>query len=168
MSIEPNSSDAAPGVDRTQRRKKYLPVLNAVFFLFLGCAGFLSYLYLAEGRKSQSDVDVPVIPSKVIQMDVLNGCGVRGAGSKVTRMLRGLGFDVVELKNYSSFNVVETLVIDRVGNLASARTVAAAIGVRESNIVQQINPDYFVDVTIVIGDDYTSLKPAFRPGEKAP
>ncbi len=162
------SPDPAPGVERAPRRKTFLTVLNAFFFLFLGCAGFLSYLYLAEGGKPDPDAGAPVIPSKVIQMDVLNGCGARGAGSKMTKMLRGMGFDVVELKNYSSFDVTETLVIDRVGNLAAARSVAGAIGVRESNVVQQINPDYFVDVTIVIGDDYLSLKPAVRPGERTP
>ena len=167
MSIEPMSSDPAPGVDRTKRRKKFLTLLNTAFFLFLGCAGFLFYLYLAEGGRSQPESAVPFVPSKAIQMDVLNGCGARGAGSKITKMLRGLGFDVVELKNYSSFKVKETLVIDRVGNLAAARKVAGAIGVGDANVVQQINPDYFVDVTVVIGDDYSSLKPAGRPGEEA-
>lgn len=166
MSNEPMSSDSAPGVERMLRRKKLLSVLNAVFFLFLGCAGFLSYLYLAEGKKTQPESGTPVIPSKVIQMDVLNGCGVRGAGAKMTGMLRGMGFDVVEIKNYSSFRVAETLVIDRVGNLASTRRVALSLGVRESNIIQQINPDYFVDVTIVIGADYASLKPANRSGKE--
>jgi len=153
-------------VDRTQRRKHLLSVLNAVFFLFIGCAGFLSYLYFAEGRKADPAPDVAMIPSKTIQMDVLNGCGARGAGSAMTRTLRGMGFDVVELKNYSSFKVKETLVIDRVGNLDAARRVAAALGVRESNVVQQINPDYFVDVSIVIGEDYTTLKPAGRTPEE--
>ena len=72
---------------------------------------------------------------------------------------------MVEMKNYSSFRVAETLVIDRVGDLAAARRVAGALGVRESNVVQQINPDYFVDVSVVIGEDYTSLKPAYPSGE---
>jgi hypothetical protein len=167
MSIDPMSSDAARGVERAQRRKKILTVLNAVFFLFLGCAGFLSYLYFAEGGKPQADSGVRVVPSKAIQMDVLNGCGARGAGARMTKLLRGMGFDVVELKNYSSFKVRQTLVIDRVGNLDAARHVARALGVKDSNVVQQINPDYFVDVTIVIGDDYASLTPAGRSGEGA-
>ncbi|HLB00393.1 MAG TPA: LytR C-terminal domain-containing protein [Bacteroidota bacterium] len=165
MSIEPMPPAAAPGGERAPRRKKLLTVFNAVFFLLLGCAGFFSYLYLAEGRKPQPEAVTGVIPSKSIQMDVLNGCGARGAGARMTSMLRGLGFDVVEMKNYSSFRVAETLVIDRVGDLAAARRVAGALGVRESNVVQQINPDYFVDVSVVIGEDYTSLKPAYPSGE---
>jgi len=166
MSIEPMSPDAPSGAARAVRRRRLLTFLNAVFFLFIGCAGFLSYLYFAEGKKADPDRATPVIPSKAIQMDVLNGCGARGAGAMMTKTLRGMGFDVVELKNYSSFNVTETLVIDRVGNLEAARRVASALGVREANVVQQINPDYFVDVSIVIGDDYISLTPAGRSGEE--
>ena len=89
----------------------------------------------------------------------MNGCGAKGAGATFTRFLRGSGFDVVELKNYSSSRVDRTVVIARVGNLAAARAVAAALGVTESHVVQQINPDYFVDISVVIGADHASLYP---------
>ena len=131
---------------------------TTVLFLSIGCAGFLAYLFYAEGKKPEPP-PAPVIPSRVIQLDVLNGCGARGAGAKFTKFLRGSGFDVVEMKNYSSSRVGRTLVIDRVGNLEAARRVAAALGVAESNVVQQINPDYFVDVSVVIGEDHVSLNP---------
>ena len=133
-------------------------LFTTVAFLSLGCAGFLAYLMYAEGKKPAPPPD-PVIPSKVIQLDVLNGCGAKGAGAKFTNFLRGSGFDVVELKNYSSSRVDRTVVIDRAGNLAAARAVAAALGVTESHVVQQINPDYFVDVSVVIGADHVSLNP---------
>lgn len=95
-----------------------------------------------------------------IQLDVLNGCGSSGAGSELTSYLRGRGFDVVDLRNYKTFDVQETLVIDRTANRENAKHVAYALGVAESNIVEQLNPDYYVDVTVVIGKDYHSLKPS--------
>lgn len=95
-----------------------------------------------------------------IQLDVLNGCGSSGAGSEITSYLRARGFDVVDLRNYKTFDVQETLIIDRVADRENARRVAYALGVAESNIVEQINPDYYVDVTVVIGKDYHSLKPS--------
>lgn len=95
-----------------------------------------------------------------IQLDVLNGCGSSGAGSTVTSYLRARGFDVVDLRNFKTFDVRETLVIDRVANRENARRVAYALGVPESNIVEQLSPDYYVDVTVVIGKDYQSLKPS--------
>jgi len=133
--------------------------MTTVLFLSLGCAGFLAYLFYAEGKKPAPPPPEPVIPSKVIQLDVLNGCGAKGAGGRFTDFLRASGYDVVELKNYSSSRVGKTLVIDRVGNLAAARKVAAALGVAEQNVVQQINPDYFVDVSVVIGADHATLNP---------
>jgi hypothetical protein len=45
-----------------------------------------------------------------------------------------------------------------VGNLASARKVAMVLGVSDKNIIQQINPDYFVDVSVIVGEDVSSLK----------
>ena len=137
-------------------------VFTTVLFLSVGCAAFLVYLFYAEGKKPEPP-PAPVIPSKVIQLDVQNGCGAKGAGAKFTKFLRGAGFDVVDVKNYSSSRVARTLVIDRLGNLAAARKVAAALGVHESNVIQQLNPDYFVAVSVVIGEDYPSLNPGKTP-----
>jgi hypothetical protein len=73
--------------------------------------------------------------------------------------LRVNGFDVVEMKNYKVSNIPHTIVVDRVGDLAAARRVASALGVSEKNVIQQLNPDYFVDVSVIIGTDYSSLQP---------
>jgi hypothetical protein len=98
-------------------------------------------------------------PGGPIQVDVLNGCGSSGAGTTFTSYLRARGFDVVEIRNYKSFDVTETLVIDRTGNAANAQRVAYALGIRKDHVIQQINEDYFVDVSVIIGRDYGSLKP---------
>ena len=95
----------------------------------------------------------------VIQLDVLNGCGAAGAASTITGFLRSRGYDVVEIRNYKTFDVAESLVIDRTGTRAEAENVASALGVKPENIIVQISPDYFVDVSVVIGKDYRSLKP---------
>jgi hypothetical protein len=96
----------------------------------------------------------------VIQVDVLNGCGSSGAASTFTAYLRARGFDVVEVGNYKSFDVKRSLVIDRAGNPANAEKVAYALGIGKTNIIRQINHDYFVDVSVVIGRDFPSLKPS--------
>lgn len=157
MSVEPMPPVSAP--ERTPPRRSLRTVFTTVLLLSVGCAGFLSYLFYAEGKKPEQPPAAPVIPSKVIQLDVLNGCGAKGAGARYMAFLRGAGFDVVELKNYSSSAVARTIVIDRVGNLAAAQRVAAALGVAGTNVVQQLNPDYFVDVSVVIGEDHASLLP---------
>jgi hypothetical protein len=64
------------------------------------------------------------------------------------------------MRNYKRFDVLESLVIDRTGSTANAERVAYALGIEKKNIVQQINEDYFVDVSVVLGRDYPSLKPS--------
>ena len=95
----------------------------------------------------------------MVQVEVLNGCGVSGIADKITDYLRKHNFDVVQTGNYTSFNMDKSLVIDRTGNEANAEKVAAALGIDRKNIVQQINNDYLLDCSIVIGRDYFQLKP---------
>ena len=95
---------------------------------------------------------------KVIQIEVLNGCGVPGLAINFTDALRKNGFDVVESGNFETFDISETMIIDRDGNLENARRVAEVLGVDQKNIIQEISPDYFLDATVVIGSDYKKLK----------
>jgi hypothetical protein len=48
-------------------------------------------------------------------------------------------------------------VVDRIGDLAAARRVARSLGVADNNVIQQINPDYFVNVSVIIGEDFAGL-----------
>jgi hypothetical protein len=61
--------------------------------------------------------------------------------------------------NYKSFDVQETLIVDRAGNIENAYKVAQALGVDKKNVIKQISPDSYLDCSVVIGKDYTSLKP---------
>jgi len=95
-----------------------------------------------------------------IQVDVWNGCGQVRVAAATTAYLRARGYDIVELRNYHRFDVQESLVIDRTGRRENAEKVARALGIPAGRIIQQINPDYFVDVSIVVGRDFMSLKPS--------
>jgi len=129
--------------------------LNALIAVAVIVAG---YFLIAPALRGPAK-DAAKAP-KIIQLDVLNGCGANGVGARFTGFLRKNGFDVVEMKNYKTSTVAQTIVIDRVGDLAAARRVAASLGVGEKNIIQQLNPDYFVDVSVVIGGDYQNLRPS--------
>lgn len=94
-----------------------------------------------------------------LQVEVLNGCGISGVADRFTDYLRNNQFDVVNMGNYIRFDMDETLVIDRIGNMANAQKTAKALGVKNSNILQQLNQEYFLDVSIVIGRDYYTLQP---------
>ncbi len=61
--------------------------------------------------------------------------------------------------NYISFDVENTIVIDRTGNIQNAYDVAEALGVDKQDVIQQINKDYFLDVSVIVGKDYNKLIP---------
>ena len=134
-----------------------ITVLTAVLAVLIIIVGYLSYAFIARSSQQNHDASAASNTQKVIQLDLLNGCGEKGIAAKLTTYLRKNGFDVVEMKNYKTSNIPQTLVIDRVGDLHSARQVAAALGVSDKNVIQQLNPDYFVDVSVVIGKDYGTL-----------
>lgn len=140
-------------------RTMLLNVLIAVLTLIVG---YLLYSLLTRTVFSPP-VDTErsgVAAGTTIQLDVLNGCGIPNAGTRFTSYLRARGFDVVEIRNYKTFDVDESLVIDRTGDINNASKVAYALGIGKEHIIQQMNPDYYVDVSVVIGKDYQSLKPS--------
>ena len=99
------------------------------------------------------------VPSDIIQVEVLNGCGIGGVGDRFTDFLRANNFDVVNIGNYVSFDVGESLVIARTENMANAYKIAKALNIKNENVIQQLNKDYFLDVSIVVGRDYFNLAP---------
>lgn len=92
-------------------------------------------------------------------MEVLNGCGVNGIAERFTDYLRERNFDVVNTGNYTSFSIDESLVIDRIGNIANAEKVASHLGIVQDRVITQKNEDYFLDVSLIVGKDYFKLKP---------
>jgi hypothetical protein len=94
-----------------------------------------------------------------IQIEVLNGCGKTGVAEKLTDYLRAKGFDVVRLGNYRSFEIENSIVISRNDKIQNAEKVATVVGLNYENVIQQINPEYLLDVTFILGKDYKNLIP---------
>lgn len=86
-----------------------------------------------------------------IVVEVLNGCGARGAAKFVAQELRRVGFDVVRIANAEDFVYPETVVIDRCGSMERAREVARSMGCER--VVQQVATDAYLDVTVILGAD---------------
>ena len=138
--------------------------LNLTILIALGIAGALGYAFFQRTTMPEPDprrLDNPTeLLGDIIQVEVLNACGLPGAARDVMEKMRDLGFDVVEVGNHSRQDLVETRIVDRVGNLDAARQVALALGLPEDRISEDIRADYFLDVSILVGSDYSSL-PAF-------
>lgn len=147
---------------QTGKASSFSNIILITLIIFLSSVVvFLSYsLYLKIQNIAQRNNKVrQEVASAIIQVEVLNGCGVEGVAAKFTSYLRQNNFDVVQVGNYTSNNIDETMIIDRIGNRANTEKLAEVLGVDKKNIVQQLNKDYFLDATLVIGKDYNKLEP---------
>ncbi len=137
--------------------------------LYLNAAiGFLSVLLIAllaalftrvlypRILNQRSDTSNELIGT-IIQLEVLNGCGEPGIANNFTGILRDNGFDVVETGNFERFDVEKTIVISRTVSIDNAKRVAAALGVSEENVIREESPDFYLDVTVILGKDYHQL-----------
>lgn len=109
-----------------------------------------------------SETDKPLQLDSIktnLQVEVLNGCGVSGIADKLKEFLRENSIDVVNIGNYQSFNIEKSIIIDRTGRINKAQLVAEVLGLNDSNIIQQINKEYLLDITIILGKDYSQLIP---------
>lgn len=138
---------------------------NLYLNTLIGFLGFLLVLLLAalftriiypriisERTENHSE-----LISNIIQLEVLNGCGVNGVANAYTNILRRNGFDVVETGNFDHFNLKESIVISRSGNMNNAFRIAKALGIKKENVLREESPDFYLDATVVIGADYKQL-----------
>lgn len=127
----------------------------SVLLLVLVAALFTRIIYpriFNERAELQSE-----LISEIIQIEVLNGCGINGIANSYTGLLRKNGFDVVETGNFETFDLQETLIISRSGVMDNAYRVANALGVSEKNVIRESSPDFYLDVSVIIGHDFEKL-----------
>jgi len=137
-------------------------ILNVSIFVLAVIILYMLYSIYVKLANNPGEGDTQAngqVASDIIQVEVLNGCGIGGVADRFTDFLRTNNFDVVNVGNYVSFDVDECLVIDRTGNMANAYKIAKALRIKNENVIQQLNKDYFLDVSIVIGRDYFNLAP---------
>ncbi len=93
-----------------------------------------------------------------IQVSVVNAAGGQNLARRTMDYLRARGFDVVEIGNARD-REPRSLIIDRANDSVSARKVAYALGIGDSCIRVQIDSMAFLQVNVVLGEDYARLKP---------
>ncbi|HSW54758.1 MAG TPA: LytR C-terminal domain-containing protein, partial [Ignavibacteriaceae bacterium] len=147
----------------TDKKKVYLSkniILNASILVLILINSFLAYSLINKIPFNDSDDNfLQDSTAARIQVEVLNGCGVSGVAEKLTDYLRTNNIDVVNLGNYRSFEIENSIIIGRNEKIRNAEIVAAIVGLDNQNIIQQINPDYLLDVTFILGKDYRDLIP---------
>ena len=97
-----------------------------------------------------------------IEVEILNGCGVPGLAEKVSNYLRSQQMDVVRSDNADHYNYYQTILILRNENFEGLKKVAQSFGINEQDELRIKHiPDeqLSVDITVIIGSDFTTIKP---------
>jgi len=86
-------------------------------------------------------------------VEVLNGCGIEGAATKMRERLEANGYKVVNVANAATFDYKATVIETAEGKRDAGLRAAALFGLGDD----RLEPRSY-DVKIVIGDDYTVAK----------
>lgn len=139
--------------------------LNISIILITALCIYLAYSMIMNTSGSRGDnisdtakKQITNQPNLSIQINILNATGENRIGARFRDYLKTKGFDIVDMGNYKA-EVEKTMVLDVIGDIRKAKRVADAIGVSQRNVVQQLDKTKYIDATVIIGKDYTELKP---------
>ena len=95
--------------------------------------------------------------NKIIQIEVLNGCGDKGVADLYANYLRGNNYDVIDYKNADNFDYNASKIIVHNNNLA-VENVAELFQIDSKNVDYLFNENIFYDMTLIVGKDYKQLE----------
>ena len=151
---------------------KVVPLIQNILIvaLVLLVGGFIwSVVNNLDGRGNRefgSGTDLPslIIRSEYeketghrIQVEVLNGCGISGLANRFAALLRHNGIDVLRTDNADRYDYTHTKAILRRGDQAMLDAVSSVLGLSAEQISTTLDSTQFVDVTVILGQDYNIL-----------
>ena len=90
--------------------------------------------------------------SLTITLEILNGTNIDGLAKRTKALFENYGFDVVSYRNADNDKYLDTVVLDRKGNISMAEKIAEVI--KCDKIHTRIEPDINVDVTLILGKNF--------------
>jgi hypothetical protein len=147
---------------RFARKRPPTAMWEALLVIMFGAV--LIYTYSFAKKFTYGEETAANDTAQIVRVQVLNGCGIPGAASEVAEFLLKNGaphyhFDPVDEGNFATFDVTETLVLDRGESMETAREIAALLGVDSKNVITQALAQNVLDieVTVLIGRDFAAL-----------
>jgi hypothetical protein len=159
MSRSKGRSAASGGKGRLQTIGLFVLLLLVAVLVGSLAAGLVARRGGGDDRVAADSGRAPVRggaprPTERVRVEVLNASGVPGLARKGTELLRDGGFDVVSYGNAPGFAPDTSLVLDRVGRMELARSVADVVQI--PRVYARPDSNVFVDVTVVLGRDWAA------------
>jgi hypothetical protein len=159
----PNDS---PEPSKSRRQKHRLPkslsdqkvkIFVGVFLLIILVTAYILAHRSFSKRKPQIELQ-SVSTLHPIEVEVLDGTGRMKTAQQATNVIRGFGYDVVEMKRGAEGIVERSYIIDRSGNLDAARKMAEKLGIPPDKVFQKIDKSLYLDITVMVGKDFSNLR----------
>ena len=119
-------------------------------------AGRTRLLTIPPGTTGREDHET-VFADNRIEVEVLNGCGIPGLAGEFTNYLRRHGYDVVRFTNAQRHDYPRTLVVNRGKDFNQALLIAQTLGVEPNAVENMPDLSLQLDVTLILGQDYSTL-----------
>jgi LCP family protein required for cell wall assembly len=114
---------------------------------------FTSTSAIAPSITVEDPLDAAILEEARIA--VLNGAGIEGFAGRTAQYLEGLGLNVSEVGNADRLDYARTLIIDHTGNPYTRQYLMDLSGLTESQILSQRDPNSDIDITLILGGDWT-------------
>jgi len=136
----------------------------------VGLLGYIGLYVVRVSRGVTKDADVRL---QVVRLQVLNGCGVGGLADRIGKKLNGAADELMEIRvvdfdDVGLRRVKQSFVISRTENTDAARALAGRLGLNPSEVIFEPleNNIRQITATLVLGEDYGSLRSLEPPQEK--
>lgn len=164
-------SQAVPSSGETNRRRGIFRYLEwAALLAVIGLLGYVGLYIVKVSRGVTKDADIRL---QTVRLQVINGCGAQGLSARFAHQLDGIVDGVLEIRVVDSDDVdlrrvKRTFVISRIENTDAAKTLAERLGLDKTQVIFEPleNNIRQITATLVLGDDYGSLRTLNKQQEK--
>lgn len=104
--------------------------------------------------------EVAAAQERIYAIEILNGTTKQDLAQKTSELYQSFGYDIVAIKNASSNNYENTVIIDRIGNPDVLNAIAKVIQCSNFEVVpvevdfDDFGTEFIVDFSIILGLDF--------------
>ena len=101
------------------------------------------------------DESQEIVLDESLKIEILNGNGYVGVASKTATYLKSKGIKTSSIGNSGSFDYSNSVIVDWKGNIEKSMYLSKLLNIKASNIIVYDRQDKPIDVTLVLGKDWT-------------
>lgn len=98
------------------------------------------------------------VRSRVVRVEILNGCGITNAAEWVARKINGSGVLITSTGNADHFNYSKTIIRTSTGDPVALEETLERLGLSKDNLEETADQPVSVDAVIIVGHDFLKLK----------